>query len=513
MSEDANFDIEQVQGNILRGYRRKLVRHLVLGIRDRRSAADFLAKAANGRDGAVPAVTREAAWVPKDQRPAKPDAWFNIGLTFEGAKALGLPADTLASFPTEFVEGMAKRAIKIGDVGESAPGSWDKPFDRPERIHLLASIYADDKAHLDRVEKQVMLAFDRLDGDRGRRDGHSLPNDRVLFGYIDNISQPRFPKVVDPDQHGVDEPLDPFGTALLGRGRQTRIEGLTFRTPGPDAFGDLGTFNAFRVLAQDCRGFEDYLTEAAGWLLEHPRSGDLLSGEAEAKIVRAYADAAARAKEQGGTEGQGWTNDAPLDRLGALRELVAAQMCGRWRLNGAPVATAPEWPDPTVSLKNFDYDVEGGCPVGAHVRRNNPRGGKIVQRVASRTRRLVRRGMVYGPDFDPARPDKAERGLIGNFIGASLGAQFEAVMYDWMNRGHQHPDITGSNDPLLGTNDPSTSWFDLRTRTGPPIRLRGFPSFVTTRGGVYTFLPSLPAIEWLATASVRPKWPMSASAR
>ena len=323
MSQDANFDIEQVQGNILRGYRRKLVRHLVLGIRERRSAADFLARAAKGGDGAVPAVTREAPWVPKDQRPPKPDAWFNIGLTYEGARALGLPADTLASFPTEFVEGMAKRAIKIGDVGESAPGTWDKPFDRPERIHLLASIYADDKAHLDRVEKQVTLAFDLLEG--GRRDGYSHPDDRVLFGYIDNISQPRFPKVVDPDQHGVDEPLDPFGTALLGRGRQTRVEGLTFRAPSPDAFGDLGTFNAFRVLAQDCQGFEDTLTAAAAWLLEHARSGDLLSAEAEAKIVRAYADAAAKAK-QGGT-GQAWATDAPLDRLGALRELLEAALC------------------------------------------------------------------------------------------------------------------------------------------------------------------------------------------
>jgi len=33
---------------------------------------------------------------------------------------------------------------------------------------------------------------------------------------------------------------------------------------------------------------------------------------------------------------------------------------------------------------------------------------------------------------------------------------------------------------------------------GDKIRLRGFPRFVRTRGGAYTFLPSLPAIRYLA---------------
>lgn len=71
-------------------------------------------------------------------------------------------------------------------------------------------------------------------------------------------------------------------------------------------------------------------------------------------------------------------------------------------------------------------------------------------------------------------------------------------MYDWLNLGLQDPDITGSNDALIGANSPETSWFDLRTKDGGAIRLHGFPRFVTTRGGAYTFLPSLPAIAYLA---------------
>jgi deferrochelatase/peroxidase EfeB len=83
----------------------------------------------------------------------------------------------------------------------------------------------------------------------------------------------------------------------------------------------------------------------------------------------------------------------------------------------------------------FDFNDDRRCPVGAHIRRSNPRGAKIVRRVASHTRRLIRRGMPCGPRFDPDRPDQVERGLLGNFIGASLGAQFEAVMCDWVNLG------------------------------------------------------------------------------
>ncbi|MCX8499917.1 MAG: hypothetical protein ORN25_11165, partial [Caulobacteraceae bacterium] len=143
------------------------------------------------------------------------------------------------------------------------------------------------------------------------------------------------------------------------------------------------------------------------------------------------------------------------------------------------------------------------CPVGAHFRRTNPRDGEVVQRGSNLTRQMVRRGMPYGPDFDPKNPDNEERGLLGNFIGANLGAQFEAVMCDWLNLGLLHPDITGLNDPLIGANTPETSAFDLLLRDGTSYRLRGFPRFVKTRGGAYTFLPSLPAIEYLSQLKSR----------
>jgi deferrochelatase/peroxidase EfeB len=128
-------------------------------------------------------------------------------------------------------------------------------------------------------------------------------------------------------------------------------------------------------------------------------------------------------------------------------------MCGRWRRNGTPLALSPDTPNPSpaVDLAKFDYVGDSRCPYGAHIRRCNPRGGHIVQRVANNSRRLVRRGVPYGPSYDPAQPRdpnqaEQERGLLGNFIGASLGAQFEAMSCDWLNLGLQDPRITGSND-------------------------------------------------------------------
>ena len=106
--------------------------------------------------------------------------------------------------------------------------------------------------------------------------------------------------------------------------------------------------------------------------------------------------------------------------------------------------------------------------------------------------------MSYGDTLDLANPDDKERGLPGNFIGASLGAQFEAVMCDWLNLGLHSPEITGSNDPLLGANTPETSWFDLNLwkdddqAAMEKHRICGLPRFVTTREGAYTFLPEPP---------------------
>ena len=458
------FNPADVQGNVLRGYRTSRVRYLVLEVADAAAARRWLGTTVSG-SGAL-CVTTETHWA------AKPDLCFNISLTYAGLRALGVSETSLATFPSEFVEGMNARAVKLGDVGTSAPEHWADPFSTPDRVHLIASLNADSLDHLDRAQDQVAAAGDgRAFTVRGLRDGYNFDGDNIHFGYRDSISQPQFAEI-----HGENvkdsQPTAPLGAVLLGYPSDS--EGLFWSVPQPDALGRNGTFNAFRILAQDVAGFEAYLDASANALLGDPLGDELLPPGAEAGF--------------GGKS-----------RQQALREIIAAKMCGRWR-NGVPLSLSPDTPnpDPPVSLTDFDYHGGDRCPFGAHLRRANPRGGTIVQRAARHTRRLVRRGTPYGPAWDPANPDTVERGLLGNFIGANLGAQFEAISCDWVNSGLQDPRITGANDPLLGANSASASWFDIPLAFGRNIRLQGLPRFVNTRGGAYVFIPSIAAIRHIA---------------
>ena len=269
------FDLADVQGNILRGYTRKPhVRYLILEVADRIAARRWLAASISGRDHDVPQITSG------DWGANRPDTCFNVGLTYEGLRALGTPSSSLEMFPNEFIEGMTARALKLGDVGPSAPENWPAPFDEPKRIHLIATIYAEDVRQLDHVQQRALadgMALTLL----GMREGYNFAGDFVHFGYRDNIMQPRFEGIHDTQRHADGQPMAPLGTVLLGH--PTNLEGLQWRVPQPAALGHNGTFNAFRVLKQDVAGFEDYLDQAASDLLAHPQVDEVLPPGAEAE--------------------------------------------------------------------------------------------------------------------------------------------------------------------------------------------------------------------------------------
>ena len=126
-------------------------------------------------------------------------------------------------------------------------------------------------------------------------------------------------------------------------------------------------------------------------------------------------------------------------------ELLAAKMCGRWR-NGVPLALSPDTDEPAggispEQLNDFEYvNADGSgdpkgirCPVGAHIRRVNPRGqpvaGQGVPGGSNNSHRLIRRGLPYGPTYDPSKPyDGIERGILFHFINANIENQYEFVL-------------------------------------------------------------------------------------
>ena len=475
MSVSTDLDFCDIQGNILRGSRKNYVRHLVLTVDKSAAARRWLSDAIDGDDSITPQITTGAPW-----NGVKPSTCVNIGITHAGLAALGVPQASLDSFPHEFVAGMAARNVMIGDTGPSDPSKWKAEWRHVDRVHLVISVYG-DKA------KYCASAADRILSARGafhvlaKLDGAGFEGDKVHFGYRDSISQPQFRGVHGPDTRRDDQPYAELGAMLLGH--RTPIENLYWEVPQPNVLGHNGSFNAFRVLEQQVEEFEDFLTDCADELLAKPVGEKLLPPGSE----------------------KDW--DPPMTRKEAMREMVAAKMLGRWR-NGVPLELSPMTPSPKDSipddkLNDFAYskDPDGQkCPIGSHLRRSNPRDAKTVQRNTNHARRIIRRGIPYGPQYNPKKPVKAERGLLGSFMCASLTGQFEALLYDWTNLGLQDPRITGSNDPILGNNDP------LYSRMSFPVgdevvTFRGFPHFVHTRGGAYLFQPSISAIRHLASLS------------
>ncbi len=310
-------------------------------------------------------------------------------------------------------------------------------------------------------------------------DARALSDNRVHFGYRDSIAQPTIAgapprKCPVPD----DQPVVSTGEFLLGYLNESNA---TYAVT-PVELSLNSSYSSFRILEQDVEGFEAFLIKYAAQLKIDP-------------------------------------------------ETLAAKVCGRWR-NGNPLELMPVeagQPLPLDRLNDFMYvntdpktdDTLGlKCPIGSHIRRNNPRDGAVVG-AGSTHHRIVRRAMPYGPDYDPQHPDPAPRGLIGHFINGSITNQFEFLMGQWDNTstfvksapgidpqcpGNAVLNISG-DDVFLGVNDPSSSSFTVAgcgNGGKGNSTITGFGRLITTRGGVYCFLPSISGLKYLAKLPAPP---------
>src|SRR5689334_16919095 len=101
-------DRADIQGNVLRGYHKEHVRHLVLEVTDRRAAREWLRDATSGDPSVSPQISDDRHW-----GPDRPEWRLNVGFAYAGLAALGLRDSHLRTFPEEFRDGMASRATRI----------------------------------------------------------------------------------------------------------------------------------------------------------------------------------------------------------------------------------------------------------------------------------------------------------------------------------------------------------------------------------------------------------------
>lgn len=420
-------------------------------------------------------------------RAPKPGLHVNVAFTHAGLKKLGLDEVMLADFPAEFREGMEGRAGMLGDVRGNHPGHWTLPprnWPRPIRIageplrvpmaavHVLVQFYVDAPAGVGDHEiagnpkhplhariVELMKGFDvhrvQLVSVQALRRRHGLgPNNRARehFGFIDGTSQP---VVGDPPANlGHWNNLVRRGDLLLGY----------FNTHGdPPVEHPLlhdGSFLVVRKLRQDVATLNARLDAAAG-------------------------------------------------TTGLTRDEIKSRMMGRDVHDGASPITGKEDND-------FDYsaDADGRrCPVHSHVRRINqrtapwspdmPAQGSPLRRDVPR---IMRRGMSYGPAYDPASPASADedRGLFFMAYNTRIGEQFETLQR-WVAGATNSGTYSGEADPFLGVpqhGDPRTFRFHdgkavRRVALDDPSAAEAKP-FVALQWGAYLFAPSLPALKRIA---------------
>ena len=477
-------DLGDIQGFILRGYRMPMVRHSLLTVGVPAKAREQLGRLVSGDESDAPQITTAEDWHvgfepgpgdnPADPPRHKPDYCLNLGITWPGLLALEIkdrvPTLTFKSFGA-FIAGAAERAKLVGDTGASGPQNWIGGFGKGSD-HVLVTLHAISPEAMASYSDRLVALF--AEGDAFReiwraegmalmemKDGKPVPTTKVHFGYTDGISMTTLrggPERYHPDHQ---QPCEPWLFVL-------RDEAENYFVPEPRELGLNGSFAVFKTIETDVVGFENFLQ----------------------------------------------SNKDKLDP-----ELLAAKMCGRWR-NGVPLALSPDTDSPPggippEQLNNFEYvNADGSgdpkglrCPVGAHMRRINPRGQPVTGQGqpggSNNTHRLIRRGMPYGPAYDPAQPyDGIERGLLGYFINSSIENQYEFVLGHWVNDSEfagavrLHPK---SKDPIIGTQDPAESIFVIPQANGaPPIKITGFSTFVTTKAAAYCFLPSITAVKFIS---------------
>lgn len=426
-----------------------------------------------------------------------PATALQIAFSSEGLRALGTAQSVIDAFSSEYLVGMSGdpgRSRRLGDVAQNDPARWD--WGAGERVpHVLLMLYA-NAATLPTFRQSILdqcaagfVLIDTLDT--------SALDEFEPFGFKDGLSQPKLDwdrerPVRDAEQ------LDYSNLACLGEfvlGYPNEYGGYTDRPllavqgdaasmlpraeDAPDQLdlGRNGSYLVMRQLQQDIGGFWRYLDGQAG-------------GDAE------------------------------------LREQLAAAMVGR-KLNGEPLVGGD------ANAFTFDADPQGlRCPLGAHIRRTNPRNADLppdsnglwlrLKRTlgfdaaaldrdhvsSTRFHRLLRRGRKYGPTLPASQAlttaTAEASGLYFICLNANIARQFEFLQNAWIV-GTKFDGLVGEGDPLLGHRQPGpdgvrTDVYSIPQASGPDKRLTDLPSFVTLRGGGYFFLPGLRTLRYLATA-------------
>ncbi len=476
-------DFEDIQGYIISGYGHKLYsRFLFCEIVDVPKAQSWMRKV-------IPEVTTARQ---RQTGEPKPEVGVNLTLTAGGLRRLGLDRNCLGSFPREFSGGAeyhgeanpmatGPSSQLLGDYGDSAPQHWEFGGPNTPPVHLMLLLFSSTQEALEEMTERI----GQPDSDNGLREVFRQDSNRLggreAFGFHDGISQPGIAGSHIAAKPGQD--LVKAGEFIMGYTNEYDMvsppptvdatddpEGLLPEVTNSSSHHDLGrngTYLSIRKLYQDVDSFWDFCAEST--------------------------------KNADGT---------PNDER---KTWLASKMIGRWP-SGAPMALTSDKDDPALGQdpnRNNDFlysdDPKGlKCPMGSHLRRGNPRDDlppdspkKSVE--VTKRHRIIRRGRPFN------NGQGKEQGLMFMAINADIQRQFQFVQQTWINSpkfGHMYD----NKDPILSDPElldpiPGGSGKSVMTIPSEPVRLRvhGLKRFVMVKGGGYYFMPSMRALNFLAS--------------
>ena len=565
-------DLHDVQGNIMvnfAGYGCHKSRYFFLHISNAAHGRMFI-KNITGL------VSTAAFMAEKDEDGLiiPPLVTTNIAFTYNGLKELGIPTLTLQDFPDEFVVGIRNRASILGDDLTSAPEKWDAVYRKD--IHLFISIDGANEALIEERYQQIKDIIDDslkeckeehlvpadqasgikiLDGCRDDEsdnkayqdasvvyeevDGQKIPTAKEHFGYTDGISNPFF-KGMTPEMGevlgggkrvGYGSPKSPAswepietGEFILGYKDEANEYPAA---PIPKLFSKNGSYLVFNKFHENVGKYHAYLDAASQkydiekellaakyvgrWrngapLTTYPKKADAedawkVWSAAQWQVGKLFA-AIMELKGKIATE----QDPAKKDLLIQEKKKLLAEYFG--------AAANFKVINQTFTAFNYDDDIPGSkCPVGAHMRRANPRGALefgnknafATPSALDNRRRIIRRGLPYGvPTLDS---NDKEHGTIIMTIVSNIKRQFEFVIQQWLNYGNDFK-LANDKDPITGNMGEEGGQMVIEGNPAlpddPAKFLLEIPRFVETRGGVYLFLPSITSLNMIGKGIVDP---------
>lgn len=454
-----------------------------------------------------------------DGRRLKQNAVLTVALGPDGLRRLGLPNEGLDTFPYAFLSGQTHEARSriLGDTGDSAPEKWRWGKTPP---HVALLVYGKSPADVDQLETTSITAANN----RGVRLTHTVPlkaitdDKREPFGFADGISQPvirgtyKGLKGADPihlvepgefilgypDNRGNTPPGPTLPATADPRNMLPLVETADdFSRNFVGGMRDLGcngSFLAIRELEQDVEAFAAYCQQEVYQLQDRlPEPYEITAEFIGAKLVGRWQNGSSIVRHAYLPKKDHHHDGSQLQSQGATERPTSGPE--------APAAAAAPVARPARPSHLQDNDFLFGtedpealnCPLGAHIRRANPRDslspGSQDQIDISNRHRIIRIGRQYVPKTG-GRP-----GLLFMCLNGDIERQFEFVQQTWLNSPSFHG-LSCEKDPLLGGAEQGMCGFTIPSRYGP-VRLSQMPAMVATRGGGYFFLPGKRLFDFL----------------